>query len=738
MKVIKVLLMLVAAGFVLTVAGNARAIEFGPDEFGYTLKDSAEDDVTYEWIDIVTEGDGQGTLWDSPGDDDNTDIIELGFNFTFYGQVYDAVYVHSNGFLRFDATSYEYYMGTQCPLPLDDDVNEMIGFYYRDFAPNDGGEIWYRVDTDPARFIVTYDAVPICCIGAEDPPDIFPDPITVQVVMYDTGEIQVNIQDAGEDTGGTQGSDTTIGIEARDAIAGLSLPDCLTEGSTMDDYSVRFYPPEGGTPVLPGRVVHWGMPEDVLTFDYYIFNLTDAELDFAIVASGSSWSPELSADSLTLAAGGSSPLTLTVTLPADSVGGDGDETVITVTPAGLDPITVRAVALVQAEADEWQDLPPAPLPVESSAAGGDGNVVLVAGGFRVDEITSMFAIADYLQVYDVTTNTWADSETGGVQPMTNGRARTAGCAMDGKFYVAGGYATLDEDPQLAQDLYIYDIATDIWSTGSLMPNNKVGHSMVCDSNSGQVFAMAGMSDLSGTSETNMEAVDLVYIYDVGDDSWSTDDATMTGTRSFFAAGQIDNDTIIVAGGYYDGFAGPQTEAYSIADGTWTALEDLASARIFGSPGVLADGLMCIVGGYAFAGVYEDTFECYFDPYWIPQAAPMVQARMYHAGATLNDQIYAIVGELQDELGQRVVMNAFERYPSSDIPDPTEDTPDAVEPVPDTAEPTPDADVAPDAPDDVPGDTAPDTTGDTSEDAPADIPSEGDDGDDNGCGCTMVR
>ena len=730
MKSIKVLLMLVAAGFVLTVAGNARATEVGPDEFGYTAKDDAEDDVTYEWIDIIT--DESGTLWEDPGDDDNTDIIEFDFSFFFYGQVYDSVYVHSNGFVRFDATSYEFYMGSQCPLPVNDDVNEMIGFYYRDFAPNEGGEIWYRADAD--KFIVTYDAVPICCTTADPLPDIFPDPVTVQVVIYDTGEIQVNVQDAG----GTMGSDTTVGIEARDAIAGLSWPGCLTEDSTSDEMAVRFYPPEGGTPVLPGRVVHWGLPEDVLTFDYYVFNLTDAELDFAIAASGSSWSPVLSAESLTLAAGGSSPLTLTVTLPADSVGGDGDETTITVTPEGSDPIEVKAVALVQAEADEWQDLPPAPLPVESSAAGGDGNVVLVAGGFRVDEITSILALADYLQVYDVTTNTWADSETGGVQPMPHGRARAAGCAMDGKFYVAGGYATLDADAQLAQDLYIYDIATDAWSTGALMPNNKVGHAMVCDANGGKVYAMGGLSDLSGTAEANMEGVDLVYIYDAGGDSWSTDDAAMTGTRSFFVAGQIDNDTIIAAGGYYDEFAGPQTEAYDISDGTWTALEDLASSRIFASAGVLEDGLMCIVGGYAFAGVYEDTFECYFDPYWIPQAAPMVQARMYHAGATLNDQIYAIVGELQDELGQRVVMNAFERYPSSDLPDPTEPVPDTAEPVPDTAEPVPDGEAAPDAPDDVVDDTPADTTGDTSEDAPADIPSEGDGDDDSSCGCTMVR
>ena len=84
-------------------------------------------------------------------------------------------------------------------MPSPGGVDGIIGFYHRDFNPDDalcgdGCNIFYTTGgTDPNRWWgITFDRVPICC--SADPPD----PVTVQVILYEgTNEIKVQVQEAG-------------------------------------------------------------------------------------------------------------------------------------------------------------------------------------------------------------------------------------------------------------------------------------------------------------------------------------------------------------------------------------------------------------------------------------------------------------------------------------------------------------------------------------------------------------
>lgn len=725
------LLMFFAAAFLLAVSSPAMADTGGPDEFGYTYADSTEAAVTYEWVDI--SGD-PGTVVLTFTDDDNSDAIALPFSFNYYGVDYSNVYIHSNGFLKFDAETFEHFMGDQCPLPKDDEVNGIVAFFLRDFNPAeaDGGTVSYLIDSvsDPQRFIVTFDSVPVCCSPYD--PGEGPNPASVQVILYSNNEIQVNVHDPGPKEGG----DTTIGIEAPGAISGISYRGCLLSESVVADTAVRFYPPAGGTPALPKVTKHWGRPGDELTFDYWIFNLDPAAVNFTIAESTSAWSPILSAASLTLNPGESSPFTVTVTIPGDASDGAGDVATVTFTPDSGDPRTVEAISLVQAEELEWQQLPDVPMAMEQAGAATVDNYIFVTGGIRLDTITETAILEDAVHRYDVSTNTWVSSEDGAIESLPYPRGGHAACGMDGKVYVMGGYGEIGADAQIAQDLYIYDVAANTWDTGALMTHNKLEFAAVCDQSAGNIYAMGGWSNPDGTALADASLSDALLVYDAAGDSWS-EAAAMTGTRIGIVAGMPDGNTIIVAGGYYNGWMSTSSERYSITGDVWTLIDDLTVHRIYPAGGVLPPGRFCVAGGFNTDVGREDTFECFDDPYWIPQIALLNVARVYMTSITSDGQIYAINGNYVNESvdpPEIELSAAFERYPASPIPDPTEEPVDEVEPLPDAL---PDADVI----DDVPPDVAPDADAatDTLEDPTTDPEQEGENGNggDDGCGCHMV-
>ncbi len=731
----------------LIAAGPAWSLTFGPDAFGYTGADDGETGVTYTWVDMVSGG-TEATFIPGGGppasiDDSQTAAIDLGFTFTYYGSDYTSVYIQSNGTVTFApllATEAAPFHGTQCPLPQEDEVDGMIAFYQRDFDPastacGSGCTIYYDSGgTSPNMWWgVTFTGVPIF-ISPTDPSPPDPDPVTVQLILYEDNTIKVQVQEAGL----TVGEDCMIGVEAPDGVAGLNMPGCLTTDYTRDNQAVVFTPPTGGTPVVPLERVGWDRPGDTVTHNFTAFNLESTDVVFDITASGGSWTTTPSVSSLTVTAGSSASFTVNVTIDSAAAGGASDVSTITLTPSsgGVGVKTVDVITLVQDDPDSWQRFSFMPITVDQPASAVVGDDIWLFSGYTYDALSVTRIIQNTIQVLHTDTRSWNHSDTalgGTLTPLDWGGGNANACAVGGLVYVTGGL-TGDTDAPVSAATRIYDPATDTWSAGADMPEPRQSHAQVCSAD--RVFVIGGYGDYDETTGFAYPQ-DNLWVYNPSSDSWDSTVAQHPGPRARHNAELIDANTILVAGGYFDGFLSKTTHTYSISGDAWTETTGkLPWERLYAGSGVLPTGRMCLVGGSSFADwpttLLEDTYDCYSDGYWIPQIANMnPPARTYVVAETVNDTIYALGGVETDTLGwpptQYDQTGLIDRYPSSSMPDaPIDATPDV---------PT-DGD---DVPGDIPSiDVPTDTTGDTEDDVSIDVPTDGGGGDgDGGCGCSIV-
>ncbi|MFN3821027.1 MAG: carboxypeptidase regulatory-like domain-containing protein [bacterium] len=129
----------------------------GPDRFGYRWVDSDEQGggVRYEWIDIRNL---QGVQQLQGGDDINVGPYELGFQFPWYGQMYDRVRLCSNGWITFNPNENvnTIYL-PQCPNAGNPN-NILVPLNY-DLNPGAGGA-WYFWTNRRDRAIISWVDVP--------------------------------------------------------------------------------------------------------------------------------------------------------------------------------------------------------------------------------------------------------------------------------------------------------------------------------------------------------------------------------------------------------------------------------------------------------------------------------------------------------------------------------------------------------------------------------------------------
>ncbi|MCP4582581.1 MAG: T9SS type A sorting domain-containing protein, partial [candidate division Zixibacteria bacterium] len=174
--------------------------EGGPDEFGYTWIDSDESGgPTYEWRDIT----GIGEQIPITGDDQNLGPFELGFDFSFYGNIFTTFNICGNGWLSFTSVDATYW---NQPLPSPDAMENLVAPFWDDLYPPNGGEFWYY--SDGSECVVSYINVPHIGSGG---------PYTFQVIFRSTGTIvfqyDVMNPETNSATVGIQNADGTIGLQ---------------------------------------------------------------------------------------------------------------------------------------------------------------------------------------------------------------------------------------------------------------------------------------------------------------------------------------------------------------------------------------------------------------------------------------------------------------------------------------------------------------------------------------------
>jgi hypothetical protein len=209
-----------------------RADTGGPDHFGYQFTDSTEPGgPTYSWIDATT-----GTwLPDISDDDDESELVPIGFSFNFYGNPYTSVYVSSNGFLTFEeAGSISW---TNEAIPYGNTPNDMIAPFWDDLYPDTGGDIYYETQgTAPNRQFIAewYDIDHIS--GT-------PTGATFEVILCE-GSDNILFQYSDVDFGVEDydfGASATVGIENAGGTDGLQYS--YGEASLASDLAILFSPP---------------------------------------------------------------------------------------------------------------------------------------------------------------------------------------------------------------------------------------------------------------------------------------------------------------------------------------------------------------------------------------------------------------------------------------------------------------------------------------------------------------
>jgi protocatechuate 3,4-dioxygenase beta subunit len=232
------------------------------DIFGYEWNYS---DENFDWIEYDPATDDTALV-----NDDDGFVMELPFEFNFYGQAYSTVGISSNNWLTFGyggediddlnlwyiwseylptyADDSSYYNYSEVPAPV-------MAPYATDGYPNGGGSYYYYgyyegglgfISTGERddSFVITWHNWSYCCETTDDGYYDF------QVILYDDGDFVFQYNNVDDDQNG-QGNWVTIGIQNEEANDGITVvgPD--------DDY---YY--DDSTHIYSGMRIDFEYPED--------------------------------------------------------------------------------------------------------------------------------------------------------------------------------------------------------------------------------------------------------------------------------------------------------------------------------------------------------------------------------------------------------------------------------------------------------------------------------------------
>ncbi len=209
----------------------------GPDNFGYIWLDSDEQGgPNFSWIDITTTG----TEITGLGDDNFAGSFAIGFDFEFYGQVYQEFYVGSNGLIGFSpAIDLDELNNTALPYPAQ--PNNLLAWCWKDLnildPSNPGGKVYY--ESNGERLVIQFVNYPEYNAAAGDV-------INAEVILQSDRTIVFQYSSIGQ---GFDRSGCTVGIENKNGTDGLTV--VFNAQYLRDSLAVQFSLPAGWITVEP-------------------------------------------------------------------------------------------------------------------------------------------------------------------------------------------------------------------------------------------------------------------------------------------------------------------------------------------------------------------------------------------------------------------------------------------------------------------------------------------------------
>lgn len=177
------------------------------------------------------------TLAMLPNDDEFSNVIVLPFNFSFYGTIYDSLYINNNGNISFDLP---YSTFTANPFP--DPTYNMIAPFWADVdtRSTNGGNVWYKLTAH--SLVVVWDHVgywnmmedklnTFQLIISDGQDTIVP---TGNNVSFCYGDMQWTTGSASLGVGGIGGTPATVGVNIGNGLDYFQVGQFDTLGTAFD------------------------------------------------------------------------------------------------------------------------------------------------------------------------------------------------------------------------------------------------------------------------------------------------------------------------------------------------------------------------------------------------------------------------------------------------------------------------------------------------------------------------
>ena len=241
--------------FTINVGEPDDGDPFGPDNYGYSCFDSRDEDwffaPGYNWIEIDPwRGRGVDTeLSDTEEENDESVVVELPFDFTYYGEEFGRITICTNGWMAMGNQA-NLITGRNRRIPGGMVASGMICPYWNDLITTRDGGIYTYFDEEEHIFIVEWSKVRrLSPNGGQEPL------LTFQAILYDSefhpsytgdGDIVFQYQDI-DNSRQCFNWDTpygTVGIGSPDQTDGLEYTywNSYHPGATPleDDLAIKF------------------------------------------------------------------------------------------------------------------------------------------------------------------------------------------------------------------------------------------------------------------------------------------------------------------------------------------------------------------------------------------------------------------------------------------------------------------------------------------------------------------
>ena len=151
--------------YYLNAGQITQADPVGPDNYGYFAYDNGDTSYslapTYNWIELNPSINQASQATDIQMLDDDTETINLPFNFKYYGEDFSQISICSNGWLSFSSTWMTNFRNWNIPSPLG--PKSLIAPYWDDLKGLPNGDniepmdIFYYYDSENSKFIIEWD-----------------------------------------------------------------------------------------------------------------------------------------------------------------------------------------------------------------------------------------------------------------------------------------------------------------------------------------------------------------------------------------------------------------------------------------------------------------------------------------------------------------------------------------------------------------------------------------------------